>query len=78
MEFIHPEKKEDEIFVTNATLKTFAQMGWRSKRKGLVAYDGVGVMLNVGNWFPIFVKKKELQSCPSSLEKIRHLYRGTD
>ena len=55
----HPEKKEDEIFLTNATYDEYRHIGWKSKRKGHIAYDIFGDRLNFV--FPVFVNKQEYE-----------------
>lgn len=59
----HPETKEDEIFVGNGYKNFFEkQVLWTTKRLGKQAYDPrTGVKLSLEEYFPIFVKKKELK-----------------
>lgn len=57
----HPECREDEVFVSNVTESQYSDIGWRTKRRGNVAYgiDGkpIGDSREI---FPVFVKKKEI------------------
>ena len=74
-EFIHPEKQDGEIFFTNATRGQFKLMRWSSKRKGIIAYDGEGKQLSYKNWFPIFLKKEELDNVKADLRTERKSWR---
>lgn len=65
----HPEKGDDEIFITNAwegdreglfdNEKDYSRIGWKTKRKGRQAYDIYGKPLK--NGYPVFVKKSEYE-----------------
>lgn len=59
----HPEAKEDEIFVGNGYWNFFEKdVNWKTKRLGSQAYDPrTGEKLSFEDYFPIFVKKKELK-----------------
>lgn len=74
VEFIHPEKKEDEVFFTNASGRQFKWMRWVTKRKGVLAYDGEGNPLNQKNWFPVFIKKEELDQTKADLKTERKTF----
>ena len=73
--FTHPEIKEGEILFTNSNQKGFDMMDWKSKRKGLVAFDGNGLLTNNDDWFPVFIKKDELERSGKLLEDIRREFR---
>ncbi len=71
----HPERKDDEIFLTNASLKDFNSLDlYETKRTGTVAYDIDGKPLG-DRWpgsFPVFVKKDEYFSRnPSAKEDLK-------
>lgn len=53
----HPEMGEDEFFLTNSDGTLYHHYGWKTKRKGNVAYDRDGKVRP--GMFPVFVKKKE-------------------
>ena len=68
----HPEMLPDEVFLRNAAdyhnpywgdnrRSSWEAIGWRTKRKGMVAYDIDGKPLDPINClFPVFVKREEL------------------
>ncbi len=69
----HPELKEGEVFLTNTESDEyefrfprfddfghgFAAIGWKTKRKGSVAYDIYGKP--VRGLIPVFVQREELK-----------------
>jgi len=55
----HPEKRSDEIFLTNSTMGDVHSIGWKTKRVGNYAYDIKGC--EVRGLFPVFVSRKELE-----------------
>lgn len=56
----HPEKLEDEIFLTNATHSGFENLRWRTKRLGVTAFDENGERVDPQfGLFPVFVKRLE-------------------
>ena len=68
----HPERLSDEVFITNADdeinfpegKSSFQVIGWKTKRRGNVAYDINGKPLG-SRWpesFPVFVKQKEIRA----------------
>ena len=64
----HPEKQEDEVFITNCFKKNhFMGIGWQSKRKGETAYDANGRILHEG--FPVFVKRSELEAAGFEIQE---------
>lgn len=71
MDFKHPELKEGEIFLTNASNKQFSDADFRTKRLGNNAYDGNGKKLSHDDWFPVFISKKELSAIGKNLKTIR-------
>ena len=66
----HPEILPGEVFLTNAEdhhcrddrRSSWEMIGWRTKRKGKVAYDDIdGKPLDsIYCLFPVFVKREEL------------------
>ena len=57
----HPELRSGEIFLTNADQEGWSTIGWKSKRKGQIAYDRSGNRLfSTQPFFPVFVEEKEL------------------
>lgn len=78
----HPEQQEGEIFLTNShdldvvgvpirnavTIRTaYEGIGWKTKRKGLTAYDVNGKVLN--GMFPVFVQIAEIEAEDPSIIK---------
>ena len=65
----HPERLGDEAFICNADNQinpgrgksSFQAIGWKTKRRGNVAYDINGKPLNDGS-FPVFVKQEEIRA----------------
>lgn len=67
---IHPEMREGEMFFTSCIdmepsehimgITYFTEMKWKSKRRGEIAYDYKGNVLE--NTFPIFIQKEEYMS----------------
>ncbi len=65
----HPERQPDEVWVTNADDdydfgdgSSWEHVGWKTKRRGEVAYDINGVPLG-DRWhgsFPVFAKQSEI------------------
>lgn len=58
----HPEIREGEVWITNADEESFGEIGWRSKRRGVIAMDKFGQPLG-NRWrgaFPVFALKSEL------------------
>ena len=54
----HPELKEGETFLTNSTIENYSQICWKTKRKGMVAYDINDVP--VKGLIPVFVQQSEI------------------
>ncbi|MBI2024758.1 MAG: hypothetical protein HYT03_01530 [Candidatus Harrisonbacteria bacterium] len=69
----HPELRDGEVFLTNASdddklptrlidyagnYSDWESIGWRTKRRGVVAYDIYG--RPVPEMFPVFVQRNEL------------------
>ncbi len=82
----HPERQEDEVFVTNTDdepafglplgmngISGWDRIGWKTKRKGSIAYDIHGEPLG-GRWpsgYPVFAKKSEIEKVDKeSLKKM--------
>ena len=73
----HPELREGEVFITNATDKrmhnplapgdrrsSWESVGWKTKRRGKVAYDTDGKAITEDRWsgmFPVFAQRSELE-----------------
>jgi hypothetical protein len=73
-EFTHPELMELEIFFSNASLACFQELPLKTKRKGLIAYDGVGGKLSLEDWFPVFLKESEITDLNASLPDLRRTF----
>lgn len=59
----HPDRMGDEVYLGNFDESEYADIGWRTKRKGLVSYDTQGVRLGT-HWnkrFPVFAKQDEIR-----------------
>lgn len=59
----HPERGDDEVFITNADSESYSGVGWKTKRKGVTAYDLKGEPLGT-RWhgsFPVFAKQDEIR-----------------
>jgi len=56
----HPEKKEDEIFVTNLKIGDEKSCYFETKRVGNVAYTKNGEKIN-SLYKPLFVRKSEYE-----------------
>lgn len=68
----HPELGKGEVFLTNASddslldrperysgaRSSWETVGWKTKRKGIVAYDVYGK--SIDGMFPVFVQREEL------------------
>lgn len=69
----HPECGDDEVFVGNADDNTIRTMGWKTKRRGKIAYKKNGERITI-EWrgaFPVFVQKSEIaEKDPKLLEWI--------
>jgi len=61
----HPELKEGEVFLINATEEKFLEIEeWKTKRKGAVAYDVYGHVIETyvpGGVYPVFIQRSELE-----------------
>ncbi|MCC2631115.1 MAG: hypothetical protein K0S38_924 [Candidatus Paceibacter sp.] len=64
----HPERKRNEIFLTNSTdavsvggRSSYEWIGWKTKRKGKVAYQIDGKPCS-NDMFPVFIKKSEVRA----------------
>ncbi len=72
--FIHPELMQGEVFFSNMNLSDFSRFHFSTKRKGFFSYDGEGRKLLHRNWFPVFVKKAELDKARNSLQELRRTF----
>jgi hypothetical protein len=70
-EFAHPELAEGEVFFTNASLADFERIVFKTKRLGLVAYDGNGDKITPADWYPVFLEEAEVIRENQPLKKIR-------
>ncbi|MCK9351226.1 MAG: hypothetical protein WCT49_01610 [Candidatus Paceibacterota bacterium] len=62
----HPECREDEVYVMNASKRFFAEMDWwETKRMGQIPYSRNGMTHEQNKvfvkFFPVFVSKKEVE-----------------
>lgn len=70
----HPEKQEDEVFLTNvSTHSTWLMIPWKTKRQGQYALDEYGRIIPRKGTSPIFVKKAELQQAGYTIKLIPYL-----
>ncbi len=69
--FQHPELSKNEVFFINANTEGFLMMEFRTKRRGVQAYDGCGNKLLSADWFPVFLQLSELKKLNLSLSDIR-------
>jgi hypothetical protein len=53
----HTELRDGEMFLTNADIEGYSQIGWKTKRKGNIAYDKDEKIAR--GLFPVFVQKEE-------------------
>lgn len=53
----HPEMREGELFLINATWAGYERIRWKTKRRGLQAYTEQGE--EVTGYIPVFVQRKE-------------------
>ena len=53
----HPEAKDGEICITNATIENYQRILWKTKRMGEHAFSRHGQP--IPTLFPVFVQKKE-------------------
>jgi hypothetical protein len=58
----HPERKDDEVYLTNSSDEAFGEMCWQTGRKGNICHDAQGEPFSSKSLFPIFVKKSELEA----------------
>ena len=59
----HPELQPGEVFITNSDASDFHEIGWHTKRVGIVALDNLGRPIGQRAWpgsFPVFAQKSEL------------------
>ena len=57
----HPEIREGEFYLGNFTEDGYSKIGWKTKRRGVHAYDIDGDPIRCGT-FPVFAKKSELDA----------------
>ena len=53
----HPEALPHELFLMNADAETWAQINWRTRRRGSVARGPDGAVLP--GLFPVFIDRQE-------------------
>ena len=53
----HSEIEDGEMFLSNITEEDYQKIGWKTKRRGNIAYDKSGNII-IG-LFPVFVQKQE-------------------
>lgn len=79
----HPERLDDEVFITNADdefdflegTSSYMAVGWMTKRRGDVSYDIHGNTLG-SKWtgsFPVFAKKEEIRMAENGEEILKRL-----
>lgn len=58
----HPEQQPDEFFITNIDDDNYHNVGWKTKRKGDIAYDMNGLPISpISQLFPVFAKREEVR-----------------
>ncbi|QQG45270.1 MAG: hypothetical protein HYW89_04725 [Candidatus Sungiibacteriota bacterium] len=65
----HPERKDDEVFLSNMAYHDFLKIRWQTKRCGQYPYAN-GKPVNVPGFSPVFVKKSEIQEFGLELPKV--------
>jgi hypothetical protein len=65
----HPELAPGERFIGNMPLSEFEQCEWKTKRRGIMAYDMYGVR-TLTSGAPVFVQLSELEEAGVTLEDI--------
>lgn len=79
----HPERLDDEVFITNSddefdfeeNRSSYDAVGWKTKRRGEVAYDIYGKPLGQ-RWrgsFPVFAKIAEIEKSENGKEILKRL-----
>jgi len=68
----HPETREGETFLTNIDEKGFFEIGWQTKRRGVIAYTKDGRILQEN--FPVFVQKSEMEEKGINPAKVNEKY----
>jgi len=76
-EFLHPEQKDGEVFLTNASRGDFGHVPWKTKRLGLIAYDGEGERMYAEDWYPVFMQQRELLEAGAELAQARSDHRSS-
>lgn len=63
MAWQHPELQEGEIFLANTDDEGFEEIGWETKRMGIMPYDVNNEPIwSRGSFFPVFVQKAEVET----------------
>jgi len=59
----HPDRREGEVWITNATEVQFREMAWKTKRLGYEAYNRCGHLIPFSEegLLPVFVQSSELK-----------------
>lgn len=64
--YVHPEQMRDEVFLTNCQRKHRDQIGWKTKRFGVQAFDTSGNLIVTSgmpeDFIPVFVKVWEVKA----------------
>lgn len=70
----HPERKEDEVYITNTDEEDYHDIGWKTKRHGIDAYDLSGKKFGeFPRVFPVFVKISEIKQSKDGEEILKKL-----
>jgi|GEM_PF-2507220 len=70
----HPERKDDEVFITNSDSEDFSDIGWKTKRYGVDAYDIHGKRFSeYPRTFPVFAKISEILNVPNGKQILERL-----
>lgn len=65
---INPEQLDSEFWVTNSSNDQYDHVGWKTKRRGVNAYDIDGKL--VPRMFPVFVERQEVFETNRRLYKV--------
>lgn len=77
----HPERESDELFITNATIDEYNEIGWQTKRFGQIAYNPKGIPTGglcrshveelLTESRPVFIKRSEVEELASQYPSYR-------
>lgn len=72
MTWVHPETGDREVFLSNANQASYQVWDFKTKRRGIRAYDGNGrPLVSRDDLFPVFIAEKEILERGGDLKAIR-------